>query len=410
MGYTPRILLLRCGMTKAYRLAVLTAHPIQYQAPLFRKLAQHPEIDIVVYFYSDYGVTEKIDPGFGVAYSWDIPLLMGYNHKFLKSYFTAATGNRLWLSFNPGIIKELWKERYDAVLVHGYASITNWLTFLAAWITRTPIIFRGESHLLNYRAGWKKGLKQLILSQLFKRVSSFLPIGTLNWKYYKHYGVPDRKLFLSPYAVDNDYFSKRYQELHDKRDCLRKELGITTEQPAILYASKMMQRKRAMDLLKAYEKIQENVNASLIFVGDGVERHNLESYSKDHNIKNVHFVGFKNQTELPIYFVIADIFVLPSTDETWGLVINEAMNFGLPIITTDQVGAGPDLVKDGENGFIYPVGDVEKLAYYLLTLLQSPELREKMSKCSSEKIAKWSFEEDVDGILSALEYARRLRR
>jgi glycosyltransferase involved in cell wall biosynthesis len=389
-----------------YKLAILTQHPIQYQAPLFRKLAQSPEIELKVYFYSDYGITEKVDPGFGIAYKWDIPLVNGYTYKFLKNYLPIMSEERLWLSSNPGIIKEIIKEHFDAILIHGYVSITCWLAFFSAWITGTSIIFRGESHLLNYRLGWKKAIKRIVLKQLFKRIACFLPIGTLNAEYYKHYGVPEKKMFLVPYSVDNDFFQKKYNELLDYRSELKRRLGFSTEASVILFASKMIPRKRAMDLLMAYEKIQDKVNASLVFVGDGIERLMLEEYTNSRKIRNVHFLGFKNQTELPEYFSIADVFVLPSTDEPWGLIINEAMNFGLPIITTDQVGAGYDLVKDRGNGFIYPVGDVGTLSDYLLKLLQNSELREKMGKHSLEIISKWSFKEDVEGILAALEYIR----
>ena len=135
----------------------------------------------------------------------------------------------------------------------------------------------------------------------------------------------------------------------------------------------MIPRKRPFDLLRAYEKIQERMNAALVFVGDGIERSFLESYTKNNNLKNVYFTGFKNQTELPYYFAIADVFVLPSGDEPWGLIINEAMNSGLPIITTEAVGAVPDLVKDGINGFIYPVGDIEKLVNCLSGVMEQSE-------------------------------------
>lgn len=392
-------------MITKYRLAILTSHPIQYQVPLFRKLAAHTDIDLTVYFCWNFGVeNEQYDPGFGEKIKWDIPLFEGYKYKFMPNLSPRPSSSFFGL-INPSIIKELCKNRYDGIWVHGYVSMSNWFAFLGAWLSKTPILFRGESHLLNHRTGWKRAIKRIVLPQLFKRISSFLPIGTLNGEYYKHYGIPDKELFLTPYAVDNDFFLKRYQELYDRRDHLKKELGIAPELPVILYASKMMQRKRAMDLLKAYGKIQKRVDVSLVFVGNGVERPALEAYSKDHDIHNVHFVGFKNQTELPDYFVIADVFVLPSTDEPWGLIINEAMNFGLPIITTDKVGASPDLVKDGENGFIYPVGNIEKLENYLLKLVYEPELREKMGKRSLEIISRWSYKEDVEGILAALKYA-----
>lgn len=390
-----------------YKLAVLTSHPIQYQAPLFRKLATHPDIELTVYFCWDFGVgNEQLDPGFGVKLKWDIPLLEGYKYKFLPN-LSPKPSSRFFGQINPSIIKELRKKHYDAIWVHGYASITNWLAFWGARVSKTPIILRGESHLLNYRLLWKRAIKRVGLTLLFKGISAFLPIGSLNKAYYKHYGVSDTKMFITPYAVDNDFFLQKYHVLYQKRGRLKENLGVGRKLPVILYASKMMPRKRAMDLLKAYKKIQERIDGALVFVGDGMERQMLENYTKDHNLKNIHFVGFKNQTELPNYFMIADIFVLPSTDEPWGLIINEAMNFGLPIITTDKVGAAPDLLKHGESGFIYPVRDIEKLASYLLKLLHEPELRKKMGECSLEIIARWSYKEDVEGILSALEYVRK---
>ena len=385
-----------------YKLAVLSSHPIQYQAPLFRKLAAHPEIDLTVYFCWDFGVgKEQYDPGFGKKIKWDIPLLEGYNYKFLPN-LSPKPSSSFFGQINPSIIKELHKNRYDVILVHGYASFSNWFAFLGAWVTRTPILLRGESHLLKHRSLWKRTVKRIGLVSFFKGVSAFLPIGSLNKAYYRHYGVPGTKMFLAPYAVDNDFFSGKYHVLYQKREQLKEDLGVDRELPVILYASKMMPRKRAMDLLKAYEKIQDRIDATLVFVGDGIERLILEAYAQDHNLKNVHFVGFKNQTELPDYFVIADVFILPSTDEPWGLIINEAMNFGLPIITTDKVGAAPDLVKHGENGFIYPVGDIDKLADYLLKLLQNSELREKMGKRSLEIIDKWSYKEDIEGYFESI--------
>jgi glycosyltransferase involved in cell wall biosynthesis len=292
-------------------------------------------------------------------------------------------------------------------LIHGYVPLANWFAFLGAWLSSTPILFRGESHLLNYRTPWKRALKRVVLPLLFKQISSFLTIGTLNTEYYKHYGVSGKKLFLTPYAVNNDFFLKRYHELYDKRYRLKEELGIPLELPVILYVSKMITRKRTRDLLSAYAKIREKVSAALVFVGNGVERPSLEAYTQEQSLKNVYFVGFKNQTELPNYFVIADVFVLPSASESWGLVINEAMNFGLPIITTDKVGAAYDLVKNGENGFVYPVGDIDKLTECLLKILYDQKLREEMGKRSQEIIAKWSYKEDVDGVLAALEYVSK---
>jgi len=125
-------------LNKKYKLAILTSHPIQYQVPLFHKLAESSKIDFMVYFCSDFGATEKIDPkGFGIAYKWDIPLLDGYSYKFLKNY-SLRPSTEFWGQINPGIIRELFKGNYDAVLIHSYALFTSWLAFLGAIITRTP--------------------------------------------------------------------------------------------------------------------------------------------------------------------------------------------------------------------------------------------------------------------------------
>lgn len=390
-----------------YQLAIIASHPIQYQAPLFRVLAARPEVDLTVFFCSDWGLKAYHDEGFGKEVKWDVPLLEGFRSEFLPNISPKPNASRFWGLINPAIIQRLRKGDFDAIWVHGYANLTNWFAFLGAWITRTPILLRGESHLLNYRSAWKRFVKRLGLKQLFRGIACFLPIGSLNSEYYRYYGVPDNKMFLTPYSVDNDFFSGKYEELRCKRNSLKGRLGIAPETPVILYASKMMPRKRAMDLLSAYKVIHDKVDVALVFVGDGAERLAQEDYIKKYNLRKVYFVGFKNQTELPEYFSIADIFVLPSTDEPWGLVINEAMNFGLPIITTDKVGAAPDLVKNKENGFIYSVGDIEKLASLLLKLLEEPDLREKMGKRSLEIIDKWSYKEDIEGILAALEYTRK---
>ncbi|MHC2995248.1 MAG: glycosyltransferase family 4 protein [Candidatus Atribacteria bacterium] len=393
--------------SKKYKLAILTSHPIQYQAPLFKKLAQHPKIDLTVYFCSDHGVTKKVDPGFGVAFKWDIPLLEGYRYKFLKNYFPFISGNRLWLSVNLGIIKELWKEKYDAILIHGYVALSGWLAFLGTRLSKTPILFRGETILRPGQSRLKRVVKSLCLKALFRKIDAFLPIGTRSREFYLAYDVPESRMFLTPYSVDNEFFHRKYKELIADKNKLKEKLGIPSEMPIILYASKMIPRKRAIDLLKAFKMVQEKRNAVLVFVGDGVERPVLESYTKEHNLKNVYFVGFKNQTELSEYFVVADVFVLPSTNEPWGLIINEVMNFGLPIITTDKVGAGPDLVKDGENGFIYSIGDIERLAECLLTLLKELELRERMGRCSLEIISNWGYDACVEGVLKGLRYVRQ---
>jgi glycosyltransferase involved in cell wall biosynthesis len=239
---------------------------------------------------------------------------------------------------------------------------------------------------------------------LFRRISGFLAIGSENKEFYKFYGVSENKIFLTPYAIENERFIEGYEKLINLKDEIKKEIGIPLDKVVILFSGKLIEKKRPMDLLKAFERIDTDSKA-LVYLGDGILRKTLENYVRERNINDVYFFGFRNQNELPKYYVMADIFVLPSSiGETWGLVVNEAMCFHLPVIVSDMVGCGRDLVKVGENGFVYPVADIKKLAVCLLKLLQNSQLRKRMGERSLEIIDRWSYKENVDGILAALRF------
>jgi glycosyltransferase involved in cell wall biosynthesis len=143
----------------------------------------------------------------------------------------------------------------------------------------------------------------------------------------------------------------------------------------------------------------------LVFVGDGEMLPALKAEAQRLG-SNVRFLGFRNQSELPAFFDLCDVFVLPSEREPWGLIVNEVMNAGRGVIITDQVGCAPDLVRDGENGHVYPVGDIDALARALGDVLQSPEKIASMGRASAEIIAKWSFQGDIDGLKAALNSIR----
>lgn len=387
---------------KRYRLAVLTSHPIQYQAPLWRKLAEHPQIDLTVYFCSDYGVTEKFDPGFGVKFKWNIPLLEGYGYKFLKNYSPRSGPGGFWDLLNLGIAKELWRNQHNALFIHSYAYATHLLAILIARLKGTKVLVRSESNLLVRRSWKRRLLKRLLLPPFFRRINGFMAIGTLNREYYRYYGVPKERIYLAPYAVDNKWFFTRRNLYSACKQDLKWKLGIPSKAKVILYAAKFLKRKRPMDLIRAFEKLRFS-DIVLVMVGDGEERPLCEKYVKDRQLDRIYFVGFKNQTELPKFYTIADVFVLPSENEPWGLVLNEAMCFGLPVIASDQVGATYDLIKQGINGFIYRVGDIGALKDYLEFILKDDHLRWKMGKASLEMIEKWGYEENVEAVLKAME-------
>lgn len=393
------------------KLAVLMSHAIQYRVPLLRKIAACKEIDMMAYFGWNYGIEHTFDKEFGKKVRWDIPLLEGYKYKFLKN-FSLKPSNNFFGLLNFGIVRELARNRYDAILLFGWNSFANWLVFLTAPFLGTKIFLQGENPLNQelLKGKMKLRLKRFVFWWLFRRVDAFLYIGEENKKFYRYYGVPESKLFFAPYAVESDRYISAAKSLKERRNLFREGLGIAKNDAVVLFVGKFIEKKRPMDLLRAYEILTTHHSlpaTHLIFVGDGALRGDLEGYAKEHHLSRVHFVGFKNQTELPKYYTLADMFVLPSgIGETWGLVVNEAMCFGLPVIVSDVVGCGPDLVRENQNGFIFPVGDIQKLAKCLLQLADSKERRMAFGKRSSEIVSGYTQEKDVDALLAAAKAVR----
>jgi len=398
---------------KKYKLAFLTSQVIEDQAPLFKKLARHPDIDLMVYFCRDIGVNK---PGkeeeFGVEIKYSNSLLEGYQYKFLKN-FSPKPSNSFLGMINFGIIFELFRHRYDAIIIHGYSHFTDWLAFLGAFLSRTPIFLRGEVVLKPNQAFWKKLIKKIFFYPLFKYVSAFLIMIEKNKDFYRYYGADENKFFLTPSAVDNERFQKEYEKLKDKKEELRNNLGISKEAVVILFVGKLVHRKKPIDLLNAYKILFNNEeikkeNIALIYVGDGELKKEMEDYVKKNNLKNIFLVGFKDQSDITKYYTMSDIFVLPSTaGEVLPVVINEAMCFRLPIIVSDAIPSSSEFVKHGENGYIFPCGNVEKLVDYLRDLINNKEKREKFGKKSFEIIQNYTYEKDVEGILEALNYVKR---
>ena len=346
------------------RLAYIVSHPIQYQAPLLRRIAAEPGIDLTVLFLSDFSTRQYRDPGFGQAIAWDVDLLSGYDSKVLRAWGD-SDGVGLLQPFTIGVEEELRAGKYDAVWLHGYAHHAHLRALVAAKRRGLKVLLRGESHAASSRRSTlKSAVKQQVLTRLFRKVDAFLAIGTANRDYYLSYGVAPEKIFLMPYAVDNARFQAAATA--ERGRALVRSLGLDPSRPVILYASKLQTRKRPWDLWNAYSMLSPNGADEpmpyLLYVGDGEERAALEAAVAQRGWSSVRFCGFQNQTTLPDYYAACDVFVLPSEREPWGLVVNEVMNAGKPVIVSDQVGAALDLVDDGVNGFVVPVGHVDTLA------------------------------------------------
>jgi len=397
-------------MEPKVRLAYLVTHPIQYQAPLLRRIAAEPGIALTVFFCSDFSLKSYLDPDFGKIIAWDTPLTGGYRHEILPAL---GRTDRLsfWRPFNYGLARRLSQGNFDVLWVHGYNRWFHWLAMAWAKIRGLKVLVRDEATLISASRHKLKRLgKRLFFLILRNLGDGFLAIGTLNDQYYRFYGIAAERIFPVPYAVDNVFFREQARAAARDREHLRSELGLEPDRPIILYVSKLSAVKRGLDLLEAYMRMSPDQvrepHPYLIFIGAGDQREILEDRAAARHWSSIKFLGFKNQTELPRYYDLCDVLVLPSVFEPWGLVVNEVMNAGRAVVVSDQVGCGPDLVKSGENGYVFPAGDIDGLRQALVNLMGDHQKYRVMGQKSLEIINKWSIEEDVAGLNMALAYVR----
>jgi len=234
-------------------------------------------------------------------------------------------------------------------------------------------------------------------------------MGTMNGDFYRYFGADPKRFFLVPYAIDNQRFFDASRATRAERDAFRSELGIEPSCVIILFSGKLVLGKRPLDVLRAFERMRLRERAAVVFMGDGKERMSLQAYAKEGGLDNVRFVGFVNQARMPRVYGASDILVLPSNRDNRGTVVNEAMACGLPVVISDRVGiwGAGDIVREGENGFVVPVGDVDRLAQVLDDLTADAGLRARMGQRSLEIIGTWDYDKDVEGILAALEATAR---
>lgn len=379
------------GEQDLVKLGILVSHPIQYFVPVYRALSERPDVSLLVLYRTRMGVDAYYDPGFGQTVQWDIPLLDGYESHFLSKK-TTLTGYELV------IVKELLCRRFDVLIVHGYNSLTNLLAVLAAKLIGTRVFVRGDTRLQQHHLSaplWKRLFKRFV----FKTFDGVLAIGSLNRAYYAAFGVAEERFFFAPFCVDNTIFSLQPEERQIQRRKYRRTLGLPEDCTVVLYAAKLISRKRPADLVRAFALVAPHFpDAWLVMAGSGEEEHNLRSMVGALGVEHIHFIGFQNQSNLPTLYAASDVFVLPADAEPWGLVLNEVMAAGLPVVVSDEVGATPDLVQGQGTGFVYPCGDVEALAGVLESLLQAEALRLEMGGKARELIRAW----DVDACASAI--------
>lgn len=389
------------------RLAILATHPIQYHAPWYRGLAADGRLQIKVFFCHRATPDQQASAGFGVPFDWDVPLLDGYEHEFL----TNVAARPRTSSFNgldvPGIGQALRKGAFDAVLVNGWSYKAAWQTIWAAKQLGLPVLTRGDSHLHTPRSGLKNWVKQVSYPLMLSAFDGFLDVGQWSREYYLHYGAPPDRIFRVPHVIDEARFSLRAACLQAERDALRKEWNLSNKATVFLFAGKFIALKNPMKFLRGLRSAfaEDSLIAGLM-VGDGPLRQECEVFASQAGLPTV-FAGFLNQSRLVNAYVAADVLVVPSGHETWGMVVNEAMWSGLPCLVSDQVGCGPDLVARQGTGEVFPLDDEAALAAAMVRLAHNPEQRRACGGRARGVIQTYSIASAVEGTVRAVSAVHR---
>lgn len=369
------------------KLAIITTHPIQYNAPLFKLLTEREKVSIKVFYtWGEAVMKKKFDPGFQKEIQWDIPLLEGYDYEFSENRAKDPGTHHFFGINNPDLIQDVEAWKADAVLVFGWNFYSH-LKTMKYFKGKIPVYFIGDSTVLHANKNLKHLLRVMFLKVIYRYIDFALYVGKANKDYFKTMGVKENNLFFLPHVIDNQRFNVNVQ------DNVRYQLTVSDEAIVFLFAGKLEPVKNIDLLIDAFEKLS-NSKLLLWIVGNGILENKLKekclSFQPDLR-KNIIFWDFQNQQQMPLIYNTCDVFVLPSKSETWGLSVNEAMACGKPVIVSDNCGCHADLVENGKNGFVFQSDNIDSLEK-VLQKIADKKLIEKMSQNSRNIISEWNLE------------------
>ena len=369
----------------------ILSHPIQYQSPLLKYLSKI--IKIKVLYRSDISLKKHYDSGFNKKIIIDKNLLNGYSYDFLNYIGTNKVTNIL--PINTEFNNKIFSKETKIIWVHGIKIWYNVIIILLCKLYNKKVFVRDELNLLKKRSNFNTLINKFYFKFINHFVDAFLYIGKRNKEFYIRHKIPKEKLFLVPYVVDNKRFKLRVKKHYKKK-------------LQIYFIGKLIHRKGCDILLKAINncnkinKFRKNVEIKII--GDGILLNKYIFYKKKNKLSNVFFLRFQNQNEINKHLKKSHIFILPSREENWGLVVNEAMNAGNAIITSNLVGSSADLVKNNLNGYTFKNEDYIDLSKKLLKLINNKKKLNIFSKNSKKIIQKWDFNKCSIGLEKAIKY------
>jgi glycosyltransferase involved in cell wall biosynthesis len=327
----------------AKKIAIITSHPIQYNAPLFALMAKESEIDLVVFYtWGEAVLGPKYDPDFGKEIEWDIPLLDGYNYIFLKNISKDPGSHHFKGIINPTLNQEIDAWGPDVIWVWGW-SFCSHLNAMRYFKGKVPVWFRGDSTLLDEskRFTYRKIVRRVLLTLVYKLVDKAFYVGTHNKFYFKAHGLKENQVVYAPHAIDNERFADPTGKYTEQANFWRLELGINKAATVLLFVGKLETKKNPFYFRQLIEKTVGDGIVG-IMVGNG----SLEEELKKNAPSNLIFLPFQNQSIMPIVYRLANVLILPSNgpSETWGLVINEALACGTMVYASDKCGGAIDLL------------------------------------------------------------------
>src|SRR5438093_9831982 len=387
-----------------YRILFVASHPVQYQAPLFRRMAKQSSLDLHVAYCTLRGAEAGHDPEFGASIQWDVPLLDGYSWSHVLNRGSGAES--FFGLFNPGLWRLIRGGNYDAVVSYvGYVRASFWVALAAAKLSNAAFIFGTDAVSLTPRDGpaWKSKVKRFLWPRLFRLADQVIAPSSGTRDLMLTLNIPPDHVTLIPYVVDNDWWIQKSAQVD--RTAVRSGWGAAPNTLVILFCAKLQPWKRPLDLLRAFAKANLS-SGVLVFAGEGALRPQLESEAANLGVASrVRFLGFVNQSQLPAVYTAADLLVLPSEFEPFGLVVNEAMCCACPVIASDRAGASRDLVAPVCPDFVFRCGDVDALAQLIKKATADAARLKDLGRASLAYIQTWSPERTIAAAVEAIELA-----
>lgn len=374
------------------RLVILTEIISPYRIPLFNALAQHAEVDLHVIFLAE------TDP---ILRQWQVyKEEIQFSHQVLPSW-RKRLGKYNWL-LNRGVVRALVTSAPDVILCGGYNYIASWQALLWARGRNIPFFLWSESNAKDLRRA--HAVVEFLKSAFLRKCSGFVVPGRLAQEYLcTQKKIREDVIFTAPNAVDNDLFAAAAAAARQNAATHRRGLGLPGRY--FLFAGRLVREKGVFELLSAYAKLDESMRqqVGLMFVGDGASRQQLEQQAASISPGVIRFAGFAQREQLAIYYALAEMLILPTYADTWGLVVNEAMACGLPIILSRSAGCAAELVRENWNGLLVPPRDVSSLTSAMRSLADHPDLRAVMGANSVQQIFHYSPKEWSSGIARMVE-------